>query len=319
MTKLEKIEAAAELIYRHLPPTPQYAWPLLGERAGTEVWVKHENHTPIGAFKVRGGLTFMDDFKRTHPEAAGVITATRGNHGQSVAFAARAHGLRAVVVVPHGNSVEKNRAMRAFGAELIEHGDDFDAAREYAAEQAKREGLHMLPSFHPLLMRGVATYSLEFLRAAPDLDTVYVPIGLGSGICGMIAARDALGRGTEVVGVVAERAAAYALSFAAGKPVATNSADTMADGLAVRIPDPTALEIIRKGATRVVTVSEDEIKAAMRAYYTDTHNLAEGAGAAPLAALLKDRSQMAGKKVGVVLSGGNVDAAVFREVLGEVG
>ena len=317
MNDLQKIETAAELIARHVPPTPQYAWPLLCERAGTEVWVKHENHTPIGAFKVRGGLVFMEDLKALRGDVTGVIAATRGNHGQSVAFAARAHGLRAVVVVPHGNSVEKNRAMRAFGAELIEHGRDFNDAKEYAENHAAQEGLYMVPSFDPLLVTGVATYSLEFLRGAADLDVVYVPIGLGSGICGMIMARDALGRGTEVVGVVSDRAAAYALSLEAGHPVSTNSADTLADGVAVRIPDPAAFEIIQRGAERIVQVSEEEIKAAMRAYYTDTHNLAEGAGAAPLAALLKEKERLKGKRAGVVLSGGNVDTAVFREVLAE--
>ena len=317
MSELDKIESAAALVYGHMRPTAEYCWPLLCERAGTEVWVKHENHTPIGAFKVRGGLVFMDDLKRLRPDVAGVITATRGNHGQSIAYAARAHGLKAVVVVPHGNSVEKNRAMRALGAELIEHGEDFNAAHDHARQRASRDDLYMVPSFDPLLARGVATYSLEFLRGAPELDVVYVPIGLGSGIAGMITARDALGCGTKVVGVVSERAAAYALSFEAGRPIATNSADTMADGVAVRIPDPTALEIILRGAERIVTVSENEIKAAMRAYYTDTHNLAEGAGAAPLAALLKEKDKLTGKRVGIILSGGNVDASVFRAVLAE--
>ncbi|MFQ5775492.1 MAG: threonine dehydratase [Kiloniellaceae bacterium] len=317
MSELSKIEEAAELIHRTLRPTAQYCWPLICERAGTEVWVKHENHTPIGAFKVRGGLVYMDDLKRARPGVRGVIAATRGNHGQSVAFAARAHGVAAVIVVPHGNSVEKNRAMRAFGAELVEHGRDFTAALDYAVELAEERGLHMFPSYHALLARGVASYSLEFLRAVPDLDTLYVPIGLGSGICGAIAVRDALGLGTKVVGVVAERAATYALSFEAGRPVPTDSADTMADGLAVRVPDPAALDIILERAERVVAVSEDEIKAAMRAFFTDTHNVAEGAGAAQLAALLKEKDRMAGRKVGLVLSGGNVDRAVYRAILAE--
>ena len=319
MNDLAQIEAAAAQIYGVMPPTPQYCWPLLCERAGTEVWVKHENHTPIGAFKVRGGLVFMADLKALRPEVAGVISATRGNHGQSVAFAARRHGLRAVLVVPHGNSVEKNRAMRALGAELIEHGHDFDAAHAHARELARREDLYLLPSFDPLLARGVATYSLEFLRGAGDLDVVYVPIGLGSGICGMIMARDALGHKAEVVGVVAAQAPAYALSLEAGRPVATNSARTLADGVAVRTPDPAAFEIIRRGAARIVKVSEAEIKAAMRAYYSDTHNLAEGAGAAPLAALLQEKDRLKGKRAGAVLSGGNVDTEVYRAVLGEKG
>ena len=315
MGLLGEIEAAAELIYRHLGPTPEYCWPLICERAGTEVWVKHENHTPIGAFKVRGGLVYLDELMTRAPETRGVIAATRGNHGQSVAYAARRAGIEAVVVAPHGNSIEKNRAMRALGAELIEHGEDFNAALERAEELAAARGLHAFPSYHPLLVRGVATYGLELLRAVPDLDTVYVPIGLGSGIVGVISARDALGLKTRVVGVVAERAAAYALSFEAGRPVSTETCDTLADGVSVRIPDAEALEVMLKGAERVVTVTEDEIEAAMRAYYTDTHNLAEGAGAAPLAALLKEKEKMAGRKAAVILSGGNVDTEVYRAVL----
>ena len=312
---LATLEQAAALVHRHMPPTLQYCWPLLCERAGAQVWVKHENHTPIGAFKLRGGLVYVDALCRKQPRVAGIVCATRGNHGQSVAFAARTHGLRAVIVVPNGNSVEKNRAMQALGAELIEHGHDFNAALVHAEEISGTRGLHMMPSYDPLLVRGVATYGLEFFRAAPDLDTVYVPIGLGSGISGTIAARDALGLKTKIVGVVAEQAAAYSLSFAAGKPVATNSADTMADGIAVRVPDRAALEVILKSCERVLSVTENEIKAAMRAYFADTHNAAEGAGAAPLAALLQEREKMAGKTVGLILTGGNVDTDVYRHVL----
>jgi threonine dehydratase len=313
--RLDEITAAAELIYRHMRPTPEYCWPLICERAGTEVWVKHENHTPIGAFKVRGGLVYLDDLMKSAPGTPGVIAATRGNHGQSVAYAARHAGITAVVVVPRGNSVEKNSAMGALGAELIEHGEDFNAAHDFAGVLAAERGLHAFPSYHPILVRGVATYGLELFNSVPDLDTVYVPIGLGSGIVGVISARDALGLKTRVVGVVAERAAAYALSFEAGRPISTDDCDTMADGVAVRIPSAEALEVILKGAERVVTVSEDEIEAAMRAYYSDTHNLAEGAGAAPLAALLKEKHIMAGRKVGLILSGGNVDTEVYRAVL----
>ena len=315
MDSLGDIVSAAELIYRHLEPTPQYCWPLICERAGTEVWVKHENHTPIGAFKVRGGLVYVDELLEREPGVAGVIAATRGNHGQSVAFAARSAGLDAVVVVPHGNSVEKNRAMAALGAELVEHGQDFNAAYDYAKDLAQERGLHLFPSYHPTLVRGVATFSLELLRALPELDTVYVPIGLGSGINGMIAARRALGLKTRVVGVVAEQAPSYALSFEAGRPVSSSSCATLADGVAVRVPDAEALAIILDGVERVVAVSEAEIEAAMRAYFADTHNLAEGAGAAPLAALLKEKRQMAGKKVGLILSGGNVDTEVYRRIL----
>ncbi len=316
MDNLGDIVSAAELIYRHLEPTPQYCWPLVCERAGTEVWVKHENHTPIGAFKVRGGLVYVDELLELEPGVAGVIAATRGNHGQSVAFAARSAGLDAVVVVPHGNSVEKNRAMGALGAELVEHGQDFNAAFDYAKDLAQERGLHLFPSYHPTLVRGVATFSLELLRALPELDTVYVPIGLGSGINGMIAARQALGLKTRGVGVVAQQAPSYALSFEAGRPVSTSSCATLADGVAVRVPDAEALAIILEGVERVVAVSEAEIEAAMRAYFADTHNLAEGAGAAPLAALLKEKRQMAGKKVGLILSGGNVDTEVYRDILG---
>jgi len=312
---LSQLETAAALVHGVMPPTPQFCWPLLSERAGAEVWVKHENHTPIGAFKLRGGIVYMEALKRREPNLAGVVTATRGNHGQSVGFAARRAGLAAVVVVPHGNSREKNRAMRSLGVELVEHGHDFQAAYEHAAELARTRGLHMLRSYHPLLIQGVASYSLELLRAIEGLDSVYVPIGLGSGISGMIAARDALGLKTKVVGVVAEAAPAYALSFAAGKPVSTNSADTIADGVACRVPDADAVAVINRGAERIVAVSEVEIMAAMRHYFTDTHNLAEGAGAAPLAALLKERRQMAGKRVGLVLSGGNVDREVYAPIL----
>jgi threonine dehydratase len=300
-----------------LPPTPQYCWPLLSVRAGAEIWVKHENHLPVGAFKVRGGVFHLANLKAARPDLPGVIAATRGNHGQSLAFAARRCGVACVVVVPHGNSVEKNAAMRTQGADLIVHGHDFQAALEYTQALAAERRLHLVGPFVDELVQGVASYSLEFLRGAPKLDRVYVPIGMGSGICGMIAARDALGLATEIVGVVAENAPAYALSFAAGKPVSTNRADTLADGLACRVPSEAALAIIMKGAARIVTVSDDEIRAAMRAYFTDTHNVAEPAGAAPLAAALQERARNAGKRVGLILSGGNVDRAVFAPILAE--
>jgi threonine dehydratase len=311
-----ELERAAELIADVLAPTPQYAWPLLAERTGAEVWVKHENHTPVGAFKVRGGLVFMADYA-ARGERRGVITATRGNHGQSIAFAAARAGVRATIVVPEGNSVEKNAAMRALGGDLVVHGHDFQAAAEHARALAAERGLFMLPSFHALLVAGVGTYAMELLRAVPDLDTVYVPIGLGSGICGLISARDALGLGTRIVGVVAEGAPCYALSFEAGEPVSTNSADTMADGMACRVPVPEALETIRAGADRIVRVSDAEIGRAMRAYFEDTHNVAEGAGAGPLAALVKEREAMRGRKVGLILSGGNIDRALYARVLAE--
>jgi len=315
MLSLQDVEDAAAIVHAAMPPTAQYAWPLLAKRTGCEVWVKHENHTPTGAFKVRGGLVYMDRLKRAHPNVAGVISATRGNHGQSIALAAARAGIAATIVVPLGNSVEKNAAMRAFGAELVEAGHDFDSARETAIRLAGERGLSMVPSFHRDLVCGVATYALELFRAAPPLDAVYVPIGLGSGICGVIAVRDALGLSTKVVGVVSTEAPAYALSFAAGKVVATNSANTMADGMAVRGPDAEALKVILKGADRIVKVSDAEIALAMRAYYEDTHQLTEGAGAASLAALMQERAQMAGRRIGLVLSGGNIDRPLYLRAL----
>ena len=311
MFDLAQLERAHAVVGRAMPPTPAHAWPLLSERLGAQVRVKHENHTPIGAFKVRGGLVYVDRMKRERPQATGLISATRGNHGQSLAFAARRHGLPVTIVVPHGNSLEKNRAMRALGAELVEHGDDFQAAREEAYRRADVSGLEIVPAFHPDLVLGVATYALELLRAAPDLHVLYVPIGQGSGICGCILARDLLGLTTEIVGVQSTEAPSYALSFAAGTVVTTETSNTLADGMATRIPDPDALAIIRKGAARIVQVSDGEIGAAIRAYWTDTHNLAEGAGAAALAAALQDKPKLRGKRVGLILSGGNIDFDLF--------
>lgn len=312
---LAELEAAEALVREVVPATPQYAWPLLARRAGCEVWVKHENHTPTGAFKIRGGLVYMHELKRSQPDVTGVISATRGNHGQSIALAAARAGLKSVILVPHGNSVEKNAAMEAFGAELIVHGRDFDEARVRAAEIARERGLHFVPSFHRHLVRGVASYAFELFRAVPDLDIVYVPIGMGSGLCGVIAARDALGLRTEIVGAVATNAPAVKLSFDAGQPVATETALTFADGMACREPNSEALEIIRAGAARIVPLSEDEIAEAIRIIFSDTHNVAEGAGAAAFAALMKERGQVAGKKVAVILSGGNIDRPVLGTVL----
>ena len=317
MFKLSEIEDAAALVHQHVPPTPQHRWPLLCLRTGCEVWVKHENHTPIGAFKLRGGITYLSDLRRRQPDVPGVITATRGNHGQSIASAAVILGLKATIAVPEGNSVEKNAAMTAQGGNLVIHGHDFQAALEHARELAAADGLYMVESFEPALVVGVASYSFELFNKLPDLDTVYVPIGLGSGICGTMASRDALDRKAKVVGVVAENAAAYALSFAQGKPVSTNSADTFADGMACRVPVAEAVALINAGAERIVIVTEEEIKSAVRAYYSDTHNLAEGAGAAPLAALIKEKDKMAGKKVGLVLSGGNIDRELYLQILAE--
>lgn len=315
MFSLADLEAAADLVHTHMPPTPQYAWPLLARRTGVDVWVKHENHTPIGAFKVRGGLVYMDELKRSGERVDGVITATRGNHGQSIARAASAVGLASTILVPRGNSVEKNAAMRAFGAELIEHGRDFDEAKDEAGRLAREKNLHYVASFHPALVKGVATYALELLRGVPDLDAVYVPIGMGSGVCGLMAARDLLGLKTDIIGVVAENAPCIALSFEAGKPVPTNSAQTFADGMACRVPHADALDAILQGVARIVRVSEGAIAEAIRIYYEDTHNLVEGAGAAPLAALLQEQGRQRNRRVGLILSGGNIDRPVFATVL----
>jgi len=302
------------LVHSVMPPTPQFSWPLLNRRAGCEVWVKHENHTATGAFKIRGGIVMIDALQRANPKLSGVISATRGNHGQSIAWSGRRHGVRTVIVVPHGNSRDKNAAMRAWGAELIEHGRDFDEAKDQAAMLAREQGLESIGPFHPELVAGVGSYAFELFSAVSDLDAVYVPIGCGSGICGLIAWRDALGLKTKIIGVVSDQADCYALSFEAGKPVETKSANTFADGMAVRVPVPAALDIIRAGAERVVRVSDDEVKAAVRHFYTDTHNLIEGAGAAPFAALLKDMKKKGGRYA-VIASGGNIDREAYLSAL----
>ncbi len=313
--KLDELDEAARVVHARMPPTPQYVWPQISEKAGATVWVKHENHTPTGAFKVRGGITFIDWLRRAHPETKGIITATRGNHGQSQARAATAAGLRAKILVPRGNSVEKNAAMRAFGATVVEFGEDFDEARIEAARLAEEESLFMVPPYHRELVRGVSTYALELFHAASDLDTVYVPIGCGSGICGLIAVRDVLGLETRIVGVVSTEAQTSKLSFEAGRMIETDSAKTFADGMAVRVPVEEAFDVYSRGADRIVAVSDDEVAEAMRIYYRDTHNVAEGAGAASLAALMQEREAVRGGRVGVILCGGNVDADMFVTVL----
>ncbi len=317
MFDLHQLRQAAELIHQSVPPTPQYAWPLLAERLGCQVWVKHENHTPAGAFKVRGGVLYIHELIKREPRLPGLVTATRGNHGISLAMAARKAGLRLQVLVPEGNSAEKNAAMRACGAEVVEYGRDFDTARQHAAELAEANGWHFVPSLHPDLIQGVATYALEFLEAVPDLRRVYVPIGLGSGICGMIRTRDLLGLNTEIIGVVSSAADAYAQSFEQGRIVCTETANTFADGMACRIPSPDALEIIRNGAARIVRVDDAEIRQAIVAFHEDTHNLAEGAGAAALAAALQEREHNCGKRIGVVLSGANIDREVLAGILAD--
>ena len=311
----DELEEATQLVHRFIPPTPQYVWPQICEKADATVWVKHENHTPTGAFKIRGGITFIDWLKRTEPATKGIITATRGNHGQSQARAAAAAGMKAKIIVPRGNSVEKNAAMRAFGGNIVEFGDDFDAARLEAARLAEEEHLFMVPPFHTEIVRGVATYAFELMEAAPDLDTIYVPIGCGSGICGIIAVRDALGLKTKIVGVVSTEAQTAKLSFESGNLVETDSANTFADGMAVRVPVKEAFDIYSRGADRIVSVSDDEVAEAMRIYFHDTHNVVEGAGAASLAAMLQERDVIRGTNVGVILSGGNIDADMFASVL----
>lgn len=310
---LGELEAAAAIVYAAMPPTPQYRWPLLEARCGAELWVKHENHTPVGAFKVRGGLVYLDHLRRTLPEVVGVVAATRGNHGQSIGFAARRSGMQAAAVVPLGNSVEKNAAMRALGMELIERGHDFQAALEAAGTIAGDRGWHQVPSFDMALVRGVGSYALELFRGAPALDAVYVPIGLGSGICGVIAARDALGLDTAIVGVASTGAPAVALSLEQGRPVSHDVTTAIADGMACRTPVSEALAHIARGVERVVQVTDEDVEHAMRAFHTDTHNLAEGAGGAALAAVLQERVR--GQRVAIVLSGGNVDAATFSRIL----
>ena len=311
----DDFERACETVYAAMQPTLANPWPLLREALGVETWVKHENHTPTGAFKVRGGLNYLVRLLEDGPRPAGLISATRGNHGQSIPFAAALHGLPVTIVVPRGNSPEKNAAMRALGAELVEHGDVFDEAREHATALARERGLHMVPPFHEWLVAGVATYAKELFDAAGPLDAIYAPIGMGSGVCGLIAMRDMLGLKTDIIGVVAEGAPAYLHSWERGRPVTTPVA-TFADGMAVGVPHPQAVEIINEGAARIVAVSDEEIAEAMRLLHTATHNVAEGAGAAALAALMKERETMRGRRCAVILSGGNIDAEKYAAVLG---
>jgi threonine dehydratase len=315
---LTELESASVLVHRVVPPTPQYAWPKLRARAGCTVWVKHENHTPTGAFKVRGGLVYLDRLRHAFPKAPGVISATRGNHGQSIAFAAARTGIPAIIYVPHNNSLDQNAAIAKFGAKVVEFGKDFDEAKHEAFRVAAAEGLHFIPSFHRDLVAGVASYALELFHAVGDLDAVYVGVGMGSGITGLITARDLLGLKTDIIGVGAAKAPATALSFAAGRPVSSPSAQTFADGLATREPAAEAVSIICRGAARMVEVAEESIAEAMRIYFDDTHQIAEGAGAAPLAALMQERHRMANKNVAVVLSGGNIERARFLQVLSGV-
>jgi threonine dehydratase len=314
---LAEIRAAQSVVYRSMPPTPQYSWPLLNQRLRAEAWIKHENHTPVGAFKLRGALVYIDWLKQTQAGLAGVVAATRGNHGQGVGMAARLAGLPAVIVVPHGNSREKNRAMQSQGVELVEHGEDFQESLEFARAVATERGFAMIDSFHDRLVMGTATYALEFLEATPPLDTVYVPIGLGSSIRGMAAARNALGLNFKIVGVTAAESPAYALSLRERRLVEAPSRSVIADGLACRVPNPLAMEVIWKNVDRIVETSDGEIAQAMCAYHQDTHNLAEGAGAASLAAALQEIEVIAGRRIGIILTGGNVDRELYEQVLAD--
>ena len=314
------MEDALRVVRQEMPPTPQQRWPLLDQRLGAQVWVKHENHTAVGAFKLRGGLVYFVALRRRAPEVRGVVSATRGNHGQSVGYAARRHGLSAIIVVPRGNSVEKNAAMRALGVELVEHGDDFQAAREHAAELARVHELHMLPSFHDDLVRGVATYWIEFFESfAPGYapEVVFVPIGLGSGICACAAARAFVGAETRIIGVVSAHATAYQESFREGRPIESQVTTQLADGMACRVPDPQALAVIQREVDDVIAVTDAQVADSMRVLFADTHNVAEGAGAAGLAGAMLQRERWTGRRIGVPITGGNVDSAVFAQVLAQ--
>lgn len=312
---LQAIEHAARVVYREFQATPQYRWGLSSQRLGTDCWIKHENHTPVGAFKIRGGLTYFDALKQTGELPAEVISATRGNHGQSMGWAARVHGVACTIVVPRGNSLEKNAAMRALGVTLIEHGDDFQESREFAMQLAVERGAHMVPSFHAHLLSGVSTYWWEFMRAVPQLDVVYVPIGQGSGACSAIAAKLALGRKLRIVGVVSAHATTYADSLEAGRVVEAPVSTQLADGMACRIADQKALDILQPHLDHIVKVTDAEVAQAMRDLHSDTHNVAEGAGAASFAAAMQERAMLKGQVVGTTLCGGNVDRAVLADVL----
>ncbi len=315
LPSLHEIENARQIVYQAMPPTPQYLWPLVCERAGTEVWLKHENHTPQGAFKTRSALVYFRRLRESGNPARVAVAATRGNYGQAVAFAARREGIQAVVYVPHGNSESKNRAMRGLGAKLVEHGQDFEEARQEARRWAEAEGHHYVPSFHQWLVAGTATYSCELFEAVPEIDVAFIPIGMGSGIVGMCAAREAMGLKTEIVGVTSEHARAYYESFTRRELVTSPARTRLADGMAVPAPDAAALNVMWRYVARVVTVTDDEVADAMRAIFDDTHNIAEGGGAAGLAAILKEKDTLRGKRVATVISGGNVDRAMFAEVL----
>lgn len=312
---IEEVRLAAESVYRVMRPTPQYCWPLLCERVGTELWVKHENQTPTGSFKARTAIVYVEELMKREPGTRGLIAATRGNHGQSVALAAKRYGLPSVIVVPHGNSVEKNAAMRGQGAQLIEQGHDYQSSREHADTLADEMGYHFVPPYHRDIVKGVATYWLELLTSVADIDVVYVPVGMGSGACSAAAARNGLGLKTKIVGVVSQAAPVYAHSFAQRKCVEAPANAKLADGLACRKPEPEPLEFLLHNVERIISVSETEVAEAMRIIFKDTHNVVEGAGASALAAALREKEQLRGKRVAVIATGANVDHDVFARVL----
>ena len=295
MLTLDDLEDAARLVAAHLPVTPAYRWPLLERVTGGPTWVKHELQT--GAV------------------VPGLIAATRGNHGQSVAYAGQRRGLPVTIVVPEGNSPDKNASMAAFGADLVVHGRDFQESLEHARALAEERGLVFVPSFHPDLVAGVATGAAELHAQAGRLDVIYVPVGLGSGICAHVAVRDLLGVGTEIVGVVADRAPAHALSFAAGRPVSTTDADTFVDGVATRTPVPDAVAAMVAGVSRFVRVPEAEAERAMRVLGQTTHQMPEPAGAIALAGLLNDPGRSPDATAAVIMTGGNCDTDLVLRVL----
>ena len=315
MLTLQHIEHAAQVVYRSFQATPQYRWGLSSQRLGADCWIKHENHTPVGAFKIRGGLTYFEALRASGTLPTEVVSATRGNHGQSMGWAARAHGVACTIVVPRGNSQEKNAAMRALGVTLIEHGDEFQDAREHAMALAEQRGAHMVPSFHKDLVCGVATYWWEFFKAVPHMDVAYVPIGMGSGAAAAIQAKRALGHGAKIVGVVSAHATTYADSIAASRVIDSPVTTRLADGMACRKADPEALRMLAPHLHHIVRVTDAEVADAMRHLYADTHNVAEGAGAASFAAAMQERDQLQGQTVGVTLCGGNVDADVLARML----
>lgn len=316
MITRSELDEAVRVVRSHVPVTPAYAWPLLEAATGTPTWVKHENATPTGAFKVRGGLVYLHRLQAEGRPVRGLVSATRGNHGQSLAFAGRAHGVSVTIVVPEGNSPDKNEAMRGWGATLVVHGRDFQEAREHAMELADERGLEMVPSFHPDLVAGVATYAAELHEQAPDLDVIYVPVGQGSGLCANIAVRDLLGRSTQIVGVGAKGAPAHALSFKAGHPVTTDAVDTFVDGVATRVPDAAALDIMVDGAARFILVDDDATERAMRLLWQTTHQMPEPSGAIALAGLMADTERPAGARAAAIMTGGNCDSALIERILG---